>query len=136
MMIRKIKGITLIELMVAVAIVGILASIAYPSYRDYVLRSNRGAATACVMELSHFMERGYSANFSYLGLNLPASQCINDLNQRYTFALDNQAARTYRITATPSAAQAADGCGVLTYDQTGRKGANGGFDLATVQRCW
>lgn len=136
MMINKIKGITLIELMVAVAIVGILASIAYPSYRDYVLRSNRGAATACVMELSHFMERRYSANFSYEDIELPDLQCINDLNQRYIFSLGTLGQRTYQITATPSAAQAGDGCGVLTYDQTGRKGANGGFDLATVQRCW
>lgn len=138
MMIKSIKGITLIELMITVAIIGILASIAYPSYRDYVLRSNRSAATACIMEISHFMERSYSANFSYVGITLPNSQCITDLSQRYTFRLDTLAARTYRITATPSAIQAVDGCGLLTYNQAGRKGAgaNGAGDAATVQRCW
>lgn len=132
---RKECGITLIELMVAVAIVGILASIAYPSYRDYVLRSNRTAATACIMEIAQFLERGYTANFSYANLNLPALQCINDLNQRYRFRLESIAARTYTIVAEPTSIQN-DGCNNLTIDQAGRKGARGGNAAADVQACW
>ena len=58
-------GFTLTELMITVAIVGILASIAYPSYQDSVRKSRRGDAKAALMENAGFMERYYSTNFRY-----------------------------------------------------------------------
>lgn len=132
----KQKGITLIELMVVVAIVGILASIAYPSYQNHVQRSNRAASVACLAELAQFMERSYTAAFSYADIELPALQCVTDAAGRYDFALNDLAARTYTLSATPIGPQVGDGCGVLTLDQAGRKGANGGFAAADVRRCW
>lgn len=132
----KQKGITLIELMVVVAIVGILASIAYPSYQNHVQRSNRAAAVACLSELAQFMERSYTAAFSYADIELPALQCVTDAAGRYNFALNDLAARTYTLRATPIGSQLNDRCGVLTLDQAGRKGANGGFDVAAVRQCW
>lgn len=129
-------GVTLVELMIAIAIVGILSAIAYPSYQDHVQRTNRTTATACLLELAQFMERSYTAAFSYQGIALGGEQCINDLNNRYNFALDNLGDRTFTLTATPIGPQVGDACGALTYNQAGRKGANGGFVIADVQRCW
>lgn len=133
---NKQQGITLIELMVVVAIIGILASIAYPSYQAYVQRTNRAAAAACLMEQAQFMERGYTAAFSYEGIALPAMQCMDDVANRYTFSLTGVADRSFILSAAPTGAQAGDGCGTLTLNQAGRRGANGGFEVADIQRCW
>ncbi|MDP2716340.1 type IV pilin protein [Rheinheimera sp.] len=137
---RFIKGMTLIEVMIVVVIVGILASIAYPSYQNYVTRTNRGAASACLLELSQFMERLYTQNMTYIPdpeVLLPALTCRNDLAQRYTFAFTNRAARAYTLAAQPTAIQNDAVCGVLTLDQTGRKGAlNGAAGLDVIRQCW
>lgn len=134
---KKVNGFTLIEVMVAVVIVGILISVAYPAYRDHVLRSNRVAATSCLLELSQFMERTYTQNMRYNpnNIQLPAAQCRNDLAARYTFSLADVAERSYRLSAAPSSLQN-DNCGTLLLTQTGQKGANGGFNSAVVDRCW
>nr|WP_245217527.1 type IV pilin protein [Rheinheimera maricola] len=135
-MISKQSGFTLIEAMIAVAIVGIVAAIAYPSYVNYIIGTNRAAAKACLTEMSQSMERGYTAAFSYEGLALPAIQCIDDLDERYVFSLSNQAARTFTATATPKGVQTRDECGPLTLTQAGARGANGSFDVAVVRTCW
>ena len=130
------QGVTLIELMVSVAIVGIIMAIAYPSYVNHVLRSNRVAAEACLTEIAQVMERGYTASFSYQDIALPALGCIDELNARYTFNLSNQAARTFNANAVPTGAQTADTCGALVLTQAGARGANGSFDAAVVRQCW
>lgn len=132
----KHNGITLIEMMVVVAIVGILAAIAYPSYASYIIRTNRAAAEACLIELAQFMERSYTSAFSYEGIGLPTMQCINDLDPRYAFSISDQAARTYTLTAVPEGPQKADDCGTLLLNQTGQKGAKASFDIAAVRQCW
>ncbi len=137
---QKAVGFTLIELMVTVAIVGILAAVAYPSYQNYVLKSNRAAATGCLMEYAQFMERTFTQNMTYKPTNfsLPQLQCNRDLTARYAFALVASAhdTRTYTLSATPTTVQSKDGCGVLTYSHTGQKGAKGGVDAAAVRECW
>ena len=62
---NKQRGFTLIELMIVVAIIGILASIAYPNYRDYVVRSENALAQATIAEISVSLERYYINNNSY-----------------------------------------------------------------------
>ena len=133
---NKHKGFTLVEVLVVVAIVGIITAIAYPSYIDHILKSNRAAAAACLTEVSQTMERGYTAAFTYAGIALPALQCIDDLGERYIFSLANQAARTFTATASPVGVQTQDECGALTLNQAGARGANGGFDVAVVRKCW
>lgn len=132
-------GFTLVELMVAVAIVGILASIALPSYQAYVIRTNRAAAVACLTELAQFMERNYTQNMRYdpAGFILPQLQCADQLSARYQFGSVDAALgqRTYTLQAVPTTIQQ-DDCGTLTLDQAGRKGANGGFDVELVRQCW
>jgi type IV pilus assembly protein PilE len=135
---RTQSGVTLVELLVAVAIVGILAAIAYPSYQRYVARTHRNAATACLGQYAQFMERYYTANLTYVGAapgNLPCSR-ENDLNRRYTIGLRSAAtARAYTLDATPIGTQlAVDAqCNRLTLDQTGARTVSGS---AGRDACW
>jgi type IV pilus assembly protein PilE len=137
---RKSAGVTLIELITVVAIVGILASIAIPSYPRYVTRTNRAAARACLSEFSQSMERYYTTNLTYVGA-APVLGCATEsnLDQRYTFAVDDPPTptqRTYRVSATPIGAQlTADTlCGVLTLNQAGLR-TEGGTATSTNE-CW
>jgi len=113
------KGFTLIELMIVVAIVGILSAIAYPSYQEYVLRSNRANAQADVLELTQWLERRYSVNSAYAG-PLPFAQSPRTGGARYNLTLVVPAGnQTFVLTAAPTAAQAADRCGTMTVNQQG-----------------
>jgi len=127
---RGLRGFTLVELMIVVAIVGIIASVAYPSYQDHVRRTHRSAAKACMMEHAQFLERYYTTNMTYVDA-APDLACRTNgnLNQRYTIAVGNLGGNTYRVTATPRGDQTADECGTLTLDQTGARGAAGA-------QCW
>jgi type IV pilus assembly protein PilE len=130
----KNHGFTLIELVVAVAIVGLLAAIAIPSYQDSVLRSRRKAAAACLIEQATFLERFYTTNLTYAGVALPGGGCTTDLVAFYGFALNGiPNATTYAITATPTAAQPDALCGTLGINQAGQKSETG---TGTANDCW
>lgn len=119
-------GFTLIELMIVVAIVGILARIAYGSYQTSVAKSRRNVAQGCLVEQAQFMERYYTTNMSYASAALPASsaqQCQSDLAAYYSFTLPTVTASSYTVQASASGAQAtADAsCTPLTITQTGAR---------------
>ena len=101
------KGFTLIEVMIVVAIVGILAAVAYPSYQQHVLKTRRAAAAGCLLEHAQFMERYYTTNMTYVGA-VPAVSCTADLTGFYAFGLSAGTpvtATTYLIEATPQGTQ-------------------------------
>ena len=132
---RLQTGFTLMELMIVVAIVGILAAVALPSYKDHVLRTRRVTAASCLMELAQQMERQYATGMSYV-VALPAASCRTDLTGFYTFAFatGEPTASTYKIEATPAGAQANDGkCATLSINHKGEKTESG---TGTATECW
>ncbi len=130
---RKIRGFTLIELMIVVVIIAILALIAYPSYINQVRKSRRAQAKADLVELTQMLERQYTTDRTFDNF------VLGTLNQspftgtpRYGIALVKDAT-TYTLTATPDGDQANDPCGTLTIDQLNVKTASG--PLGT-EGCW
>ena len=126
----------MIELLIAVVIVGILAAIAIPSYQESIRKSRRKAAATCLVEHAQFMERSYTTNLTYIGAALPALGCATDLNAFYTFALNGAAtATTYVLQATAIGSQVNDTkCGNLGLNQAGIKTEGG--TAATANECW
>ncbi|EZQ18921.1 secretion protein [Halopseudomonas bauzanensis] len=100
---RSSRGFTLIEIMIVVIIVGILASIAYPSYLDHVRRGHQTEAQGQIMEFASALEAHRAKNFSYSGASVSALAPALNNNDHYTpnLALSNSD-QSYTITATPS----------------------------------
>lgn len=149
-MIQRKKGFTLLELMIVVAIVGILASIAYPSYRKYVIRSNRGEAKAALLELAQYMERNFTEANAYNKLpsgtaltssSLPYTQVPKSgtVNYNIQFKSGSPTASEFVLVAVPTGGQTADDCGSLTINQLGQNGidtSSSGSSGATASDCW
>lgn len=134
---HKTRGFTLIEMMIVVAIIAILATVSYSSYRNNVVRANRAAAASYVLEVANLQERflmdnrDYAPDMATLGAAPPLE--VDD-NYNVTTGDNNGAdpVPSYIITATPTGAQLADdtACGALTLDNRGIRGDAGG------DRCW
>lgn len=122
--VRLEAGFTLVELMIVVAVVGILSAIAIPSYQRYVLQSRRAEAQSYMQQLALRQEQHWAKNQIYAADN-SALGGVDDKSEYYTFTVSNTPtpATTYTVTAVAKGSQLKDSqCLTLTLDQTGTKG--------------
>lgn len=135
---RSCEGFTLIELMVVVAIVGILAAIAFPSYQSSVQKSRRADARSSLLQLVQFMERNntlanrYDQDSAGAGIVLPFAKSPADGAKYYDLSFQGAVTpNTFILQAVPTAGgpQASDPCGTLTISNTGVK-------TPTTTGCW
>lgn len=129
------KGFTLVELMIVVAIIGILAAVGYPAYTSSVKKANRADAIDSLLSLAARMEEYYMNNDTYAGATVNAAgtgtvgsnRTSDDL---YTLSISSATAFAYSLTATPKTTDSE--CGNLTLNSLGQKGTSAG----TVDACW
>ncbi|WP_082073187.1 type IV pilin protein [Pseudomonas sp. LFM046] len=118
---KKQRGFTLIEVLIAVAIVGVLAAIAYPSYQKHVIRGNRTAAQAQMMDIANRQQQYLLANRTYATKAQLGYSLQRELVGRYTdsITLGTGAVPSFTITFTATGQQLSDGD--LTLDSSGAK---------------
>jgi len=121
--IKKVNGFTLMELMVTVAIIGIISLIAMPSYQEYVQKSRRSEAHAGLAKMQLQQEAHRMVNNSFTSSFGSGS---NDVHQPtsdyYTFSMSGASASAYTLTATAKSSQTADSsCTPMTVNQAGTK---------------
>ena len=129
---RRSAGFTLIELMIAVAIVAVLLAVAMPSYREHVRKSSRAEAQAYMMAVETRQQqflvdtRAYAATVAVVGVAVPAN-----VNAAYTLDMPTPTAvpPAYTLTLTPKTGQSGERCGTLSINSAGTK-------TAAVSGCW
>lgn len=125
-MYRKMRGITLVELMIVVVVLGILAAVAYPNYRDFASRAKRNEAKAALLQIATNQERFYLNNNTYtddmtnLGFNV-SDDFVTD-SSSYTIDVVAADANNFSATATYTKADNEAGkCQVFQIDGRGAR---------------
>ena len=128
-----IRGFSLVELMVVVAVVAIITSIAYPAYQDQMQKTRRADAKAALMDAAAKMERFYTQFGRYTATIANAGIAATSPEQYYLIAPGTVANQTFILRATGQGAQANDDCGNLGVDQAQAKTNSAGL---AQNLCW
>lgn len=135
MKLKRMRGFSLLELMIVVAVIGILSAIAYPSYQSYTKRAQRSQARTVLLEDAQALERGFTLNNTYVGLSVLEVNSPKEGTAVYNIDLPVQTATAFTLRAIPVTGELMDGdaCGSLTLTSLGVKGVTG---TASVAECW
>ncbi len=131
----KMRGITLLELMIVVVIVGLLASIAYPSYKSQVYKTRRADGKSQLMLTAQALQRCYTRSATYVGCaNVAFPVTSPDGHYSVTAGGGGVTASAYTLIAAPVGDQAKDTkCGSLSLTSTGVQGSTGSLP---ADSCW
>lgn len=130
------RGITLLELMIVVAIIGVLAAISYPSYRAQMLKTHRTDGKTALMQISQQLERCYTRFSAYDNAGCTAVTLpFTTTDGHYVVSATARTATAYTLDATPQGRQTEDAeCAVLRMKSTGEEGSQGAD--TDVNGCW
>ncbi|MDZ7841010.1 MAG: type IV pilin protein [Gammaproteobacteria bacterium] len=131
-------GFTLIELIIVVAVVAVLASIAVPMYRDFVVRSNRSDAIISLTELANLQEKHYSNEMAYTTSFSALSYSTTSPEGFYELNIATSATVDYTLIAEPLGQQFQDDetCRQFTLNSFGQRSAQDSGGNDTSQQCW
>lgn len=124
MQIKSLVGFTLIELMVTVAVVAILAAIAFPSYQDYVMRARRTDGKGFLLSIQQLVERSYTDSNSYASAvaSVVGASGVTSPELFYQVTVASSTVSTYTLNSAPRpGAQATDKCGTFVISETNAK---------------
>lgn len=131
------RGFTLVELMIALAVVVLLSAVAYPSYQQQVAKGRRTDAKQALLELSQKMERYYTERGTYVGAALGATGLYPNVSSGgyYDLSIAAQTLDGFSVKATPRGSQTGDACASFLYNQLGEQSVSSNASLSAV-KCW
>ena len=130
-------GFTLVGVMVALVVVGLLSALAYPSYQQQVAKGRRTDAKQSLLELSQRMERFYAERGTYAGAALGNTGLYPNVSSGgyYDLAITAQTLDGFTVQATPRGSQLGDACASFLYNQVGDQTVSNDASLSAV-KCW
>ncbi len=128
---NKNRGFTLVELLIVIAIMGILASVGYPAYTSHIKKGNRADGIDSLVSLAGYMEEYYMNNDTYVNA-ANAMPSTNSSDGLYSLAITSADGFKYTLTATTVPVGADPECGNLILTSLGEKKTSAG----TAANCW